>query len=80
MQRAQFESLPGIVGFVARAVSSPEEFRLAFPAAASSEEDSFAQAIRKPNKKPFSTNLDIDASMIGWVDEALADSFRLRRF
>lgn len=80
MPQEPFESLPGIVGFVARAVSSPEEFRFSFSHEPASENQILAQHIRKPKEKPTSIDLDIDTSVIDWVDEALADSFRLRRF
>ena len=80
MPQVPFESLPGIVGFVARAVNSHEGFRLSFSPENIIQIENPIQHIRKPNEMRYSMNLDVDTSAIDWVDEALAESFRLRRF
>ncbi|QYK54412.1 MAG: hypothetical protein KF824_05815 [Fimbriimonadaceae bacterium] len=78
MQSGGFESLKGLVGFVARSVNIQSAFSLNFePELEKSADINYSEAeYNLSTPKAINT----DSSVLDWMDEALGEALRLRRF
>lgn len=78
MQSGGFESLKGLVGFVSRSVNVGSAFSLGFePELEKSAEVNYSET--EYNLSTPST-ANTDSSVLDWMDEALGEALRLRRF
>lgn len=78
MQSGGFESLKGLVGFVSRSVNVGSAFSLDFePGQEQLIEDYCSET---EINSSMQTAVNTDSSVLDWMDEALGEALRLRRF
>ncbi|MBX3114380.1 MAG: hypothetical protein KF836_07415 [Fimbriimonadaceae bacterium] len=78
MQSGGFESLKGLVGFVSRSVNVGSAFSLDFEPG----QEQLIEVNRSETEinSPIPMAANTDSSVLDWMDEALGEALRLRRF